>query len=122
MGEKFEIYFMLSSNMQPAEEADIAKLVGHMEETLIWVDLGQVNKLDIRYITSISPLLMKALESKDALTVRTLGRTAVVLLYLVSISNFSSQISSISNGILLNRYSKLMKLLSLGFEAVRGVP
>lgn len=86
-----------------------------MEETLIWVEVGQVSKLDLRFIASISSLLMKLLENKGALTARTLGRTAVVLLYLVSISNFSSQLSAINSGILLNRYSKLMKLLSLGF-------
>ena len=120
MAQKFELYFMISSNI--GEETDAIRLATHMEEALIWTDLGQLGKLDLRYISMTISQFMKLLENNGNLSTGTLNRISVVLLYLVSASQFSTQLSAINNGILLNRYSKLMKILSIAFEALRTMP
>jgi hypothetical protein len=120
MAEKFELYFMISSNV--GEETDAIRLATHMEETFIWTDLGQISKLDLKYISMTISQLMKLLENNGNLLTGTLNRISVVLLYLVSASHFSTQISAINTGILLNRYSKLMKILSIGVDALRTLP
>lgn len=120
MAEKFELYFMISSNV--GEETDAIRLATHMEETFIWTDLGQISKLDLKYISMTISQLMKLLENNGNLSTGTLNRISVVLLYLVSASHFSTQLSAINTGILLNRYSKLMKILSIGVDALRTLP
>jgi hypothetical protein len=93
-----------------------------MEETMIRADLMQISKLDLRYIKMITSILLKLFENKDAFSALTFSKISIVLLYLVSISYFSNQLGSLNIGILLNRYSKLMKLLSLGFDAIKSLP
>lgn len=85
--EKFEIYFMLSSGLQDAAEGDVVRLAEHMEETLIRTELGQVSKLDLRYIAMINANIFRLLETgKDVLSAATLSKVGIVLLYLISVS------------------------------------
>lgn len=105
---------MLSANLSNAAEGDIVRLAQHMEETLIRAELGKISRLELKYIGMATAHLLKLVE-EDSLGAATRGRVGVLLLYLVSISNFSTQLATINSGILLNRYSKLMKLLSIGF-------
>lgn len=93
-----------------------------MEETLIRMDLSQITKLDLRYISAIVNIFMKFLDSnKEKQNTNILCKVNAVLLYLVSINSFSSQISSLNTGILLNRYSKLVKILSFSFESLKNL-
>lgn len=93
-----------------------------MEETLIRMELSQITKLDLRYISAIVNIFMKFLDSnKEKQNTNILCKVNAVLLYLVSINSFSSQISSLNTGILLNRYSKLVKILSFSFESLKNL-
>lgn len=109
---------MLASNLSQSVivEANIAKFANHMEETLIRIDLSQISKLDLRYISMISTILLKLLnEWKDKIGISIRCKLNLVLLYLVSFNYFSRHFSNFNTGILLNRYSKLMKILSFSF-------
>lgn len=93
-----------------------------MEETLIRMELSQITKLDLRYISAIINIFMKFLDSnKDKQNTNVLCKVNAVLLYLVSINSFSPQINSLNTGILLNRYSKLIKILSFSFESLKNL-
>lgn len=93
-----------------------------MEEALIRMELSQISKLDLRYISAIVNIFMKFLDSnKEKQNTNILCKVNAVLLYLVSINSFSSQISSLNTVILLNRYSKLVKILSFSFESLKNL-
>lgn len=93
-----------------------------MEETLIRMELSQITKLDLRYISSIVNIFIKFLDNnKEKQNTNVLCKINAVLLYLVSISSFSSQIGTLNTGILLNRYSKLIKILSFSFESLKNL-
>ena len=94
-----------------------------MEETLIRMELSQITKLDHRYISAIINIFMKFLDSsKEKQNTTVLCKVNAVLLYLVSINSFSTHIGTLNTGILLNRYSKLMKILSFSFESLKNLP
>jgi hypothetical protein len=69
----------------------------------------------------ITAIFLKILE-KDNVGADCLCKVHIVLLYLVSINYFEAKLATLNTGILLNRYSKLIKLLSLSFESLPALP
>jgi hypothetical protein len=85
-----------------------------MEETLIHSDWSKLSNLDLSYISDLSSYFLNLLkESTQILSSSTKCQLSLLLLYLFTITKIPSKLPVLNGSVLLNRYSKLLKLLSL---------
>jgi hypothetical protein len=89
-----------------------------MEETLIYSDWGQLSPIEVSNFQDLTGILMELLtdEEKQRTSSEAKNCTCILLLYLTTIKTLSGKLSVLNGCILLNRYSKLLKLLSLAAD------
>lgn len=85
-----------------------------MEETIIFSQLEGISSLDLTYIQDLVSIFMNLLKEENLVLGSTVkGQISLVLLYLVTLQSIPDKLGLLNSAILLNRYSKLQKLLSL---------
>lgn len=99
------------------------KILVHLEETLIQSDWSQLSELELSYLGDITGYFLSALkEETQLLSSKTKVQLSLVLLYLVTIRPISTKLAVLNESILLNRYSKVLKLLSLSQDELPNLP
>lgn len=121
--EKYEIYFLVMHAMvAEGSGEEWMGLVTHLEETLIGSDLGSLNRLDLKYLADMEKMMMDELAGGRNGQADLNVKMGIVLLYMGCIRGFQRKMGSLNMGILLNRYSKILKMMSFALEEMGGLP
>lgn len=121
MRHKWEVYILLlnGEGEHSVEVGKLGKVLSHMEETIVADEWGGLTKGDVDNLEHLVAMLMPVLtEEKENLNSEVRVQLCLVLLYLTNMTAVHSKLDSLSSAVLLNRYSKLIKLLSLAQEVL----
>ena len=116
MNQKWEIYLLLLH--QNNQDQHLSKLLKHMEQTLICTQWQSINMVEMDSIGTITSILLNYInnDEKYSFNCNLKLQLSLVVLYLSNLSISFGRLSEIHGAVLFNRYSKLVKLLSLAQE------